>query len=106
MPDSPMSGAEHHTWVERRLTPAERAAELSRTEREAERDRLLDLLRSSLECFFWSAVGLVMIGWAFHTTDPGWGQIAFYGGLVVGNGGILYSLLAARGRAIDRGDDV
>ncbi len=86
------------------LTQTERAAELQRSEREAERERLRDLLRSALECFLWCGIGLALIAWAMHTTDPGWGLIAFYGGLVVGNGGILFTLIMAHNRAIERGD--
>jgi hypothetical protein len=87
-------------------TPHERAEEIARFERQADRDRFRDYLRTSVECMAWSFSGLVCIGWSFHTTDMGWGQITFYGGLVIGNGGILVSLYCANQRALARGDVV
>jgi len=39
-----------------------------------------------------------------HTEDLQWGRIAFFGGLVVGNSGMLFSLYTAALRAQGRGD--
>ncbi|HEU4642544.1 MAG TPA: hypothetical protein VFS44_08825 [Gemmatimonadaceae bacterium] len=75
---------------------AERAA--------AERDRRRDLARTALECFGWAAAGILAILWSVHTTDPTAGRVAFYGGMGLGNGGILLSLLAAYRRGERRGD--
>ena len=85
-------------------TNAERAAELARFERLAEADQLRALLRSLAECFAWCLIGLFFIAWAVHTPDPGWGRIAFFGGLVIGNAGMLFSLCTAALRAEERGD--
>ena len=41
---------------------------------------------------FWFVAGLASIGWAIHTTDPGWARIAFLSGLVIGYTGIVVTL--------------
>jgi hypothetical protein len=50
------------------------------------------------------ALGLFLMLWSAHTTDAGYGRIAFYAGLIVGNGGILYTLIAAYIFGERRGD--
>ena len=90
--------------VSRIPSPAERAAENAAFEKQAERDRFRDLVRVCAECIAWCSVGLCLLGWSVHARDVGWGRIAFYGGLVVGNSGILVSLYCANQRAIVRGD--
>jgi hypothetical protein len=39
-----------------------------------------------------------------HTTNEHYGRVAFYGGLIVGNAGILYTLLNTYRRLEKRGD--
>ena len=80
---------------------AERNAAASR---EADRDRWRDHLRSSVACLAWAAVGLCSIAWSAHTTDVALGRAAFFGGLGVGNGGIIFTILAAYLRGERRGD--
>ena len=70
----------------------------------AERDKLWDYLRTALFCFFWSALGIVCILWSAHTTNLVYGRIAFFGGLGMGNSGIVFTLLAAYRRGEKRGD--
>jgi hypothetical protein len=62
------------------------------------------LVRCGLACIGWMLVGLYLIGWALHTTDEHYGRIAYYGGVIVGNAGILYTLLATYRRLEQRGD--
>ena len=45
------------------------------------------------------ATGLALVSWAVHTTDPWWGAIAFWSGLVIGNSGVVAALVWLRGRA-------
>ena len=71
---------------------------------EASRDTWRDWVRTGLQCVFWSAVGLYCLGWSFHTTDPSYGRAAFVAGLGIGNGGIIFTLLAAYRRGERRGD--
>jgi len=74
-------------------TPEERAAELARYERLTTRDIRRSFVFAVGGCLFWLAVGLVLMGWGLHTTDPGYGQIAFLGGLVVGYSGMVVTLV-------------
>lgn len=70
-------------------TPEERAAEVARAEELTARDVRRSFLFAIGGCVFWLVVGLASIGWAIHTTDPGWGRIALLAGLVVGYSGMV-----------------
>jgi hypothetical protein len=80
------------------------ARKRARTELDAQRDRRRDMLVTALVCVGWCALSLYLIGWSFHTTDEERGQIAFLGGLIVGNGGIVWTLARAYVRGEQRGD--
>ena len=71
---------------------------------EANRDRRRDLALTALACLGWSALGIACILWSGHTTNYTYGTIAFYGGLGIGNGGIIFTLLGAYRRGEKRGD--
>ncbi len=71
---------------------------------EANSDRRRDLALGAVACLAWSALGIVCILWSAHTTNYTYGTIAFYGGLGIGNGGIIFSLLGAYRRGEARGD--
>jgi hypothetical protein len=71
---------------------------------QAERDRRRDLLLTALACLGWSALGIMCILWSAHTTNYTYGTIAFYGGLGIGNAGIIFTLLGAYRRGEKRGD--
>ena len=71
---------------------------------EAARDARADYLRSAVACFAWSAAGLYCLALSFHTTDTALGQAAFFGGLGIGNGGIIFTLLGVYRRGEQRGD--
>lgn len=73
-------------------TPEERAAEVARTEQLTTRDVRRSFLFAIGGCVFWLVIGLASIGLAIHTTDPGWGRIAFVAGLIVGYTGIVVTL--------------
>jgi hypothetical protein len=49
-------------------------------------------------------LGLYLLGWSVHTTDYLYGRIAFFGGLIVGNTGIVYTLLNTYRRLEKSGD--
>ena len=70
----------------------------------AERDKLWDFGRTALFCLLWSAIGIMCILWSAHTTSVVYGRIAFFGGLGIGNAGIIFTLLAAYRRGEKRGD--
>lgn len=84
------------------LEEMRRAREVA--ELEADRIRRLDMIRTGALCVMWMLVGLYLIGWSFHTTDQLYARPAFYGGVIVGNGGIIFSLLRAYRRGEQRGD--
>ena len=67
-------------------------------ERDAQRQDRWSLGAAGLACLGWCAAGLFLIGWSLHTTDTHMGRVSFWGGLLVGNGGILYTLLATYAR--------
>ena len=76
----------------------------AREAEQADRDRRRDHVRTALACVGWCALGLLLLGWSVHTTDAGLGGIAFLAGLAAGNGGIVFTLLAAYRRGERRGD--
>jgi hypothetical protein len=73
-------------------TPEERAAELRDQERALTRAIWLSSLGAIGGCLASLVIALALMGWALHTNDPGYGSIAFFGGLVVGYAGIAVSL--------------
>jgi hypothetical protein len=79
---------------------AKRAAEAER----AHRDTAWSHVRTVAACLGWCALGLFLLMWSAHTTDIGFGRIAFYAGLIVGNSGILFTLIAAYAYGEHRGD--
>lgn len=71
---------------------------------QANRDKFRDYVVTALMCFVWCAAGTFLIAWSAHTTDETLGRAAFWGGLGLGNAGIIYTLLAAYRRGEKRGD--
>ena len=88
----------------RRALLDEMAEKRQREAVEADRDRFRDHVRTALHCLGWCLFGLYGIGWALHTTDEQAGRIAFLVGIAAGNGGIIFTLLAAYRRGERRGD--
>ncbi len=70
----------------------------------ASRDAFRANVQAALMCVAWSAVGLVIMGWGLHTTDPDLGQVAWKGGMVVGYTGILLTVVRWYLKARERGD--
>lgn len=70
----------------------------------AQRDQLRDLVLTAVQCVAWVLLGLGLIGWAFHTTSMTWGRVAFLAGIAIGNGGWIFTILAAYRRGEARGD--
>ena len=50
-------------------------------------------MRALAGCLGSTATGGALIGFALHTADEGWGQVAFWGGLLVGNLGWFVTLV-------------
>jgi hypothetical protein len=74
------------------LSLKQRAAQLAEEERLTTGDVRRAFIKALLGCAASVLVALGLIGWALHTTDPGWGQIAFLSGLIIGYGGIVITL--------------
>jgi hypothetical protein len=62
------------------------------------------LVRTALACWGWAVTGLGFVAWALTTTHQGLAEIAFWAGLAIGNGGVIFTLLAAYRRGEQRGD--
>ena len=80
-------------------TREERAARLHAIEREAKAVLRRAYVAVILVCFFWMGLGLYLLGWAFHTTDQATGRLFFLAGILVGDVGILATILFAYNRA-------
>ncbi len=80
------------------------AAKSRVAESHARWDTRWDLLLTALLCLLFSAAGIALIGAALHTTDRWIGRAFFWGGLALGNCGIIFTLLAAYRRGERRGD--
>lgn len=90
-------------WKRTPISDVERAADL------AAQDLITARLSRRLRrqtlggCILCCAAGLVLVGLAVHTTDPGWGAIAFWSGLLIGDAGVFALLLRHYVRMIDDG---
>ena len=62
---------------------------------ESERERRRLWLRTAILCVVWPLIGLSLIGWSLHTTNPLYGPVAFWAGLGIGDGGTLLTLVHA-----------
>ena len=82
----------------------EMSARRATEHRLAERDRIRALCISALQCLAWAAVGIALILWSAHTTSMLHGRLAYFAGIGIGNGGIIFTLLAAYRRGEKRGD--
>lgn len=71
---------------------------------EADRIRRRDMIRTGAACVMWMLLGLYLLGWSMHTTDDRYARAAFYGGVIIGNAGIIFTLLRAYRRGEQRGD--
>ena len=74
-------------------TKEERASELAVLEREIVRAERRLLAETLIGCVACCAMGLFLMGWAVHTTDAGWGGIAFWSGFLIGDVGMFGMLL-------------
>jgi hypothetical protein len=75
-----------------------------REREEAAAETRHDLLLTAVLCVLWSAAGIFLLLWSFHTMNAAYGRMAFYAGLAIGNGGWVFTILAAYRRGERRGD--
>lgn len=83
---------------------AEMLANRMREREEAAAETRRDLLLTGVQCVLWSAGGIFLLLWSFHTTNVAYGRMAFFAGLAIGNGGWVFTMLAAYRRGEQRGD--
>lgn len=81
----------------------ERALELERIEKADIAARRAALLRDVAEYVFWLGAGLLLMGWSFHTIDSRYAELAFWAGMILGDGGMLMVLVRRQARSLDRG---
>ena len=72
-------------------------------EEQAARDSMWAKVRMALGCIASSMLGLVCMGWAFHTTDEALGRILLSTGVIVGYAGVAVTLLGGYVRGKDKG---
>ena len=89
--------------VTRIPTDEERASALLFEARAVRRHLHWVFFRGALFCFLSMGLGLCLIAWAVHTTDQSLAAIAFWSGLLVGNGGIFITLAVTYSRAMEEG---
>jgi len=70
----------------------------------ASRIRFWAAVRTVAFCWCWALGGMVLLGLAFHTSNLILAHVAFWSGLTVGNGGVLFTLVAYWRAAASRGD--
>jgi len=85
-----------HPWQRPPVSPEERALELEQMEKELRRQTRLLYLRYGFEYAVWFIAGLYLLFWSMHTTDTRYADLAFWGGIGLGDGGMLWTLVRAR----------
>lgn len=83
---------------------AEQGARNEAYEEDARRERFRTLLIAAVACVTWCIVGLAGIGLGLASTVAEYASIWFWGGLVVGNGGILVTLIWTAEKLRSQGD--
>ena len=96
MPDSPAAAP---VWQRRPLTLDERALELEQFERAMRSQKKSLYLRFGFEYVVWFFVGLSLMYWSFRTTDSRYAGLFFFGGIGMGDAGMLLTLIRARKEA-------
>ena len=80
-------------WVRPSPTSEQRARDIEDLERADLQMRRYAYLRFGLEYLLWFAIGIAMMFWCFHVPDPETGNLWFWGGMIVGDGGMLMVLV-------------
>jgi hypothetical protein len=88
-----------HPWHRAPLTPEERAVEIEQLEKELRAQTRFLYLRYGSQYAVWLIAGLFLLFWSLHTTDSRYADLAFWGGIGLGDGGMLWTLVRARGEA-------
>jgi hypothetical protein len=84
-------------------SPVERAAQLLADERAGKGIERRAFALAILGCVVSAGAGTLLIAWSLHTTEAQWAGAAFWGGLVIGYGGISATLASAFRYAEEQG---
>ena len=85
-----------YVWTRPKQSIEERALEIEQFEREVRAQTRYLYLRYGSEYVVWLVVGLFLTGWSLHTTDTRYAGLAFWGGIGLGDAGMLWTLIRAR----------
>ena len=86
-------------WHRPSPTLDERARELEDLENEIRSKKRFLYLRYGGEYLLWFIVGAFLLFWSLHTSDSRYARLAFWGGIGLGDGGMLMALIRARREA-------
>jgi hypothetical protein len=86
-------------WHRPPVTIEERALELEQFENETRSQKRSLYLRFGCEYVVWFFVGLSFMFWSFRTTDSRYAGLFFFGGIGLGDAGMLLTLIRARKEA-------
>jgi hypothetical protein len=86
-------------WHRSVSTLEERAQQIEQLEREMRTQKRRLYLRYGSEYLLWLVVGAFLLFWSFHTTDSRYARLAFWGGIGLGDGGMLLALIRGRNDA-------
>jgi hypothetical protein len=90
-------------WRKPVPTQEERALELEEFERSRRSSTRHLYLRYGSEYVVWLIVGLFLMYWSLRTTDTRYAGLAFWGGIGLGDAGMLMTLVRARTAAVKCG---
>ncbi|HEV7839562.1 MAG TPA: hypothetical protein VGO75_15945, partial [Gemmatimonadaceae bacterium] len=82
-----------HPWVRPVPTSEQRAREIEELEHADRQMRRHAYARFGLEYLIWFALGLAMMFWSFRTGDARIANPLFWGGMIVGDAGMLMVLV-------------
>ena len=89
----PHHAASAEVWRQPAPTLEERALEIEDVERADRATRRRAWIRYGSEYLCWFLVSISMMFWAFHTTDSRHAESALWGGILVGDAGMLSVLV-------------
>lgn len=93
---TPDSAPPPRLWNRSAVTIEERALEIEWLEKETKSQKRELYIRYGLEYLIWFVVGLFLLFWSFRTSDPRYARLAFWGGIGLGDAGMLMALIRAR----------
>ena len=99
----PEAAGATRAWVRPLPTSEERAREVEELERQDRALRRYAHTRFGLEYLVWFVVGIGMLFWSFHLSDRETGNLWFWGGMIVGDGGMLAVLVRVQRYFDDNG---